>query len=87
MPCKRPRGLVAVAAAELGQPQRQVTIGLEALIKDLHVAGAVHGLHCELTLLGLEREHAFGELVSVTRALPQTNIHHLRRFDFLIAKR
>jgi len=75
-----------VAATELGQPQRQIAIGLEALIKDLHVTGAVHGLHRELTLLGLEREHALSELVGVTRPLPQTNIDDLRRFNFLIAE-
>ena len=41
-----------MTTAELGQPQRQVTVGLEALVKDLHVAGAIHGLDRKLPILG-----------------------------------
>jgi hypothetical protein len=37
-------GLVAMAGAELGQPQRQVTVAAQALIEDLDVARAVHRL-------------------------------------------
>ncbi len=41
-------GLIAVTGAKLGQTQGQIAVGLQALVKHLHMAGAVHRLHRKL---------------------------------------
>ena len=52
-PVQRPMRLVAVAAAELGHAERQVAIGFDALLEDLHMRRAIHRLDCHQ--LGLAR--------------------------------
>jgi hypothetical protein len=39
--------LVAMHVAEFGQPDRQVAVALQAVLEDLHMAGAVHRLERE----------------------------------------
>ena len=46
--------LVAVAGAELRQPQRQLAVGAQALAEDLDVARAVHRLQREHLVLVLD---------------------------------
>jgi hypothetical protein len=76
---QRARRLIAVAGAELGHAQRQVAVGLLALIEDLHVARAVHRLQAELLALDrLADEHIGAVLVPVARGLPERAVQHLR---------
>jgi len=41
---QRTRRLVAVDRAKFGEAHRQLAIGAQAVLEDLHVAGAVHRL-------------------------------------------
>ena len=68
-----------MAGAELGEPQRQVAVALQALVEDLHVPRAVHRLHRVVARLRLGEEHVLAEIVPVPRALPQRDVEHLRR--------
>ena len=81
------RGLVAVAGAELGHPQGQVAVAVQALVEDLHVAGAVHRLQRQRLVLGLEREHVLAELLPVAGHFPQAAIEQLRAPDLDVARR
>ena len=78
--------LVAVARAELGHADRQIAIGLEALIEDLHVAGAVHRLdgQCLLLVLDFGEEHVLAILRPVPRTLPQRAVQQHRCLHLLI---
>src|SRR5690554_2502507 len=82
---QRAGGLVAVAAAELRQAQRQVPVALQPLVEHLHVAGAVHRLHRIVALLRLGGEHQVAVVTPVTGLLPQREVHHLGRLDLLVA--
>ncbi|MPL93326.1 hypothetical protein SDC9_39452 [bioreactor metagenome] len=85
------RGLVAGTGPELGQTQRQVTIGLDAVVEDLHVAGAVHRLErvddlfLRAFLVDLDDEHVLAVVRPVPRGLPELAVHHLRRVHLDIA--
>src|SRR5690606_24280369 len=52
--------LVAVTGTELGQTQRQVAVGLQALIEDLHVTRAVHRLDGVVAVFRGSGEHVLG---------------------------
>jgi hypothetical protein len=88
---ERAMRLVAVAGAELGEPQREVAVGLDALVEHLHVAGAVHGLEridplfVGMFLVDLGDEHVLAVLVPVARGLPELAVHDLRGADFLVS--
>ena len=87
--------LVAVAAAELGEPERQVAVAVDALLEDLDVGRAVHrlqrhqiGLAREDRLAFLGRRHFVGHdehvlaiLAPVARLLPLPGVHQLRGLD------
>ena len=81
---QRAMRLVAVAGAELGKTQRQVAVALDALVEDLHVAGAVHGLErvhpllVRVLLVDLRDEHVLAVLVPVARGLPELAVDDLR---------
>ena len=70
-PMERAMCLVAVAGTELRKTQRQVAVGLQTLVEDLHMAGAVHGferigpLFVGMFLINLGDEHVFAVLVPV----------------------
>jgi hypothetical protein len=49
---QRTRRLVAMHIAELGQPDRQVAVGFQPVLEDLHMAGAVHRLEREDAVVG-----------------------------------
>jgi hypothetical protein len=89
---ERAMGLVAVAGAELGQPQRQVAVGFQALVEDLHVAGAVHRLErihpllVGMFLVDLGDEHVLAVLVPVARGFPQLAVDDLGGLDLLVAR-
>ena len=89
-PVQRARRLVAVDHAELGHAQRQVAVGLQAVLEDLDVARAVHRLDREDPLvLGLfarrrRHEHVLAEPVPVARGLPQRLVEELRRVDLVV---
>ncbi len=58
------RRLVAMHHAEFRHAQRQIAVGLQAVLEDLHVAGAVHRLEGEPALvLGLLARRLRGEHV------------------------
>jgi hypothetical protein len=86
-PVQRAMRLVAVAGAELGQPQRQVAVGFEPLVEDLHVAGAVHRLEridpllVGMFLVDLGDEHVLAVLVPVAGGLPQLAVDDLGGLD------
>src|SRR5581483_5384736 len=72
------------------------TVAAQALVEDLHMAGAVHRLQREDALrrvvdvfpeplLVLAEIHVLAELLPVARRLPQLAVDELRRLDFLIA--
>ena len=52
---QRARRLEAMARSHLGHAQRQLAIAAEALVEDLHVAGAVHRLQREDAAFALRR--------------------------------
>ena len=72
-PVQRARRLVAVHLAELGELQRQVAIALEAVLEDLHVAGAVHRLAAEHALVRQHPvvEHVLAVVLPVPGELPE----------------
>ena len=50
-PVQRAGRLVAMDIAEFGKPDRQIAVGLQAVLEDLHMAGAVHRLQREDALV------------------------------------
>ena len=82
---QRPGRLVAVAAAELAVADRQVAVAVQTLVEDLHVAGAVHGLHRVGPLLGLGEEHVLLVVVPVAGLLPQGDVEDLRAAHLAVA--
>ena len=76
----RARRLVAMHGAELRKAQRQIAIGFQPVLEDLHVARAVHRLESEDALvLGLVAGRLHGEHVlaipaPVARGLPQRGL-------------
>ncbi len=81
------RGLIAVAAAEFGQPERQVSVGFQTLVEHLYVTGAVHWLDRELAIFRLQHEHVIAKFIGMPGTLPKRHIHQLWRTDLLIAVR
>ena len=73
-----------MAGAELGDPQGQVAVGLDALPVDEHVTGAVHRLDRERALLGLRNEHVGRVVIPVAAALPQRAVDELRALDLVV---
>ena len=60
--------------AEFGKPERQIAVGLEAVLEDLNVAGAIHRLDHEGPLVlfaGLRQEHRIAERLHVAGCDPQ----------------
>jgi hypothetical protein len=87
-PVQRARRLEAVHLAELGDLERQVAIGFQAVLEDLDVARAVHRLDHEGALVLLARlneKHRIAERRHVARRHPQRGIDQLRRIDLEIA--
>ena len=84
-PVQRAGGLVAVAAAELAVADRQVAVAVQALVEDLHMAGAVHGLHRVGPLLGFGEEHVLLVVVPMAGLLPQAHVQDLRAAHLAIA--
>ena len=73
---QRARRLVAVDLAELGDPERQVAVALDAALEDLHVAGAIHRLDRVMpAVLGLRGEHVLAEGLPMARCLPEHAVH------------
>ena len=84
------RRLVAVTGPEFCNAQGQVAIGFQALIVDLHMAGAVHrleridGLFARMFLIHLDDEHMVLIFFPVARRLPELSVQHLRGIDLHI---
>ena len=79
--------LVAVQAAEIGQPQRQVAV--RALLRSIDESGgrAVHRLDRELPLVDFGEIHILAIIVVVAAGLPERDIHDLRRDDLVVLVR
>ena len=91
--------LVAMAAAELCEPHRQVAVALDALVEDLDVGRAVHRLQGhQIGLAGKDRplffgaghlvgdhEHVLAVLAPMARGFPEFAAHQLRRLHFRVA--
>ena len=84
--------LVAGDVAVLGQPQRQVAVGVPGGVEDEAGAGAVHRLQGEppvalLAILvgGLGEVHVLPVVLVVPGAVPEVDVHHLRRADLDVA--
>jgi hypothetical protein len=73
-----------MAATELCHTQRQIAVGFQTLVKDLHVARAVHRLDAIFTVLGRGSEHRIFVVVPVASFFPQHTVHHEWAFHFLI---
>ena len=68
---QRAAGLVAMAGAEFGHPQRQIPVAVQAAVVDLHMARAVHRLdRVDPLVFVAGREHVLAELVPVTGLAP-----------------
>ena len=91
-PCESARRLVAVDRAEFGEAERQLAIAAQAVLEDLHMPRAVHGLDgvdALVLALGLlagraGHEHALAIPAPVAGNLPQALVEHLRRVHLLI---
>src|SRR6202045_2592951 len=79
--------LVAVDDAEFGDLHRQVAIGFEAVLEDLHVAGTIHRLQGEdAFILGLGDEHVLAKRLPMSGSLPERAVEHLRGIDLDVAE-
>ena len=79
-------GFITEQGGELAETNWQVPVALDALVEDLHVARAVHGLHGHLAVVvGTDGEHVIAVFVPVAGLFPEDAVHHLRRGDFLVA--
>src|SRR6516225_5107606 len=87
-PMQGARRLVAVAAAEFGQPQRKFSVTPETVAEDQNVARAVHRLDREHSLVpALSDKHVLPEVLPVSGGLPQAAIEEQRPAHFLITGR
>ena len=84
---------VAVHAAELEEPQRQLAIAADPTPEDEAVERAVHGLEVvvlpgrpSLVLEVHRREHAVGEPIEVARGLEQASLGDVWRVHELVAR-
>ena len=88
---QRARGFIAVAGSEFGHAQGQVAVAFQALVVDLHMSGAVHGLEridaflAGMFLVHFDDEHVFLVFFPMARGLPQLAVHHLRGVHLDIA--
>ena len=88
---QRARGFITVARPEFGHPQRQIAVGFQALIIDLHVARAVHRfqrvdrLFAGVILVHFDDEHVFLIFVPMPGLFPKRPADHLRRVHLDIA--
>ena len=79
-------GFVAEQRGELAHADRQVAVALDALVEDLHVAGAVHRLDRHLpVVVGADGEHVVAVLIPVPGFFPQDAVHQLRRGHLFVA--
>ena len=77
--------LVAGDAAELGQAQRQLAVGVAVGGVDEAGAGAVHRPQREAALVVLHEVHLVAVVVPVAGAVPELLVEHLRGGDLLVA--
>ncbi len=85
---QRTRRLEAVHLAEFRDLERQVAIRLQAVLEDLHVAGAVHRLDgVDALVIGamLRQEHHVAVFLHVAGGDPELRVHELRRVHLDIA--
>ena len=86
-PCNRAGRLVAVDDAEFGDLHRQIAIGFEAVLEDLHMARTIHRLQGEdAFVLGLCDEHVLAKRLPMAGRLPKRAVKHLRGIDLDITK-
>ncbi len=74
-----------MAGAELAVAQRQVLVAADALVEDLDVPRAVHGLDREVALLRLRGEHVVLVVLPVAAPLPERAVEDLRAAHLLVA--
>src|SRR5882757_5799780 len=85
---QRARRLVPVAAAELGQPQRQFAVASEPIAEDQYMARAVHRLDREYPLVAaFGDEHILSEVLPMAGGFPQAAIEEQRPAHLLVAGR
>ena len=84
--------LIAVAHAEFGHAERQVAIALDALLENLHMAGAVHRLQADMLRFALafarrhgDLEHIVAVQIPMAGGLEDAAVDKLRREHFDIA--
>ena len=71
--------------AELGDPQRQLAVGVALGAEDEAGAGAVHRPDRVLALARLGEVHVLVVVVPVAGAVPELDVHHVRRLDLDVA--
>ena len=74
-----------MARPKFSQPQRQISIAFQALIKNLYMAGTVHRFNRIVAIFSSDGKHIIAKLVRMTRLFPQTKVYYLWRFNFLVA--
>ncbi len=84
-PVERSRGFVAVADPELGEAEGELAVTSEALVEDLDVGRAVHGLDRKLPILRTGYEHLGRELLGVSRAFPEAPVEEHRGVHLRVA--
>ena len=78
-----------MASAKFRHAQRQFAIGPQALIENLHMAGAIHRLQRQhavffIFVFHARHEHVFAEFFPMPGSFPELPIHQLRCLHFLI---
>src|SRR6476620_7561437 len=72
--------------AELGEAQGKIAVAFQAVLEDMHMARAVHGLEgIDALVRRLSDIHVIAKLLPMSRLLPQRSVEHVRRVDLDIA--
>src|SRR5439155_8187372 len=80
-----PGWLVAVAAAEFREAQRQLAVAVQPVAEDQHMPRTAHRFQRQhLVVAALGDEHVLAEFLPVPGGFPQSAIEQLRAFDLEI---
>lgn len=82
---KGTRDLISVQHAEIGIPQRQVSVAHNTVLEKHAMCGAVHRLETVTSIVSLKQKHVLFVVLVMTTSLPEFEIVHVGSDDFLIA--
>src|SRR4051794_41896511 len=87
-PVHRPRWLIPMHHAELGQAQWQVAIAFQAMLEDLYVTRTIHRLECKpaaflpLVASGMWPQTPLPGPIPMTGGFPKRPLGNLRPLEF-----